>query len=440
MKKLIIIFILSLLVQKLYGSKIISLPFITVDVVFSKNHDKLFAVIDVMDTEFGNRLIEINPSTGEVNKSLYVGSQPNMIRLTSDENYVWISFTAIPFIKRIDLNSFSIDKEVYLGESIQTNSSHTLNSQIISYNFTVFPNENNKLAIIQQTRSIFGWDGIVLFKEDKIQPKKIIPFQFPSCIEPVLNSSYLIGHQQTSSSSVFTTMKVLDDGLEIQNTFAGLIKTKGTNRNNFKVNDDTLFVAEGIVIDAKNIHNLRNLGKCENDFINDKYGFAFSEIHNAFVYPNYRNDSLYLTFYDKHSFQILKSVFLREYNFNQLMMVLELEIINNNKFAIVLGKDYGNFYLDIIETERIETGINNQVIEGIEIFPNPAKDKVYISGIREMNKIEIFNFHGQLIDTIESNLENQEIDIGNFEPGIYFIKINRSVDNSTLCIKKLVVY
>ncbi len=55
MKKLIIIFILSLLVQKLYGSKIISLPFITVDVVFSKNHDKLFAVIDVMDTEFGNR-------------------------------------------------------------------------------------------------------------------------------------------------------------------------------------------------------------------------------------------------------------------------------------------------------------------------------------------------------------------------------------------------
>ncbi|MGA2298336.1 MAG: T9SS type A sorting domain-containing protein [FCB group bacterium] len=440
MKKIIIIFILFVLVQNLYSSNIISLPYITADVVFSKKNDKLYAVIDVMDTAYGNRLIEINPSTGAIERSLYVGSQPNMLRLTTDENYAWISFSAIPFVKRIDLNLFNIDKEIYLGQSRQTNSGNILNSQIISYNFTVFPNENNKLAITQQARGIFNWDGIVLYKDDKIQPKKINPPEFPSCIEPVLNSSYLIGHQQTSNSSVFTTMKILDDGLEIQDTFKNLIEINGTYRNNFKVHNDTLFVAEGMIIDAKNIYDLRYLGKCKNDFIDDMYGFAFSEIHDAFVYPNYKSDSLYLTFYDKHNFQAFKSLFLREYTFNQLMMILKLEIIDENKFAILLGKDYGNFYIDIIETERIETGITNKLFEEIEIYPNPTRDKIFISGNQELNKIEIFNLLGDLIATRESNLENQEINIRNFEPGIYYIKVVNPHNNSILCIKKIVVY
>ncbi|MBI9039737.1 MAG: T9SS type A sorting domain-containing protein, partial [Bacteroidales bacterium] len=66
------------------------------------------------------------------------------------------------------------------------------------------------------------------------------------------------------------------------------------------------------------------------------------------------------------------------------------------------------------------------------VYPNPATDIIYIVSTKEVEYVSIFNNIGQ---TIYRGNETQ-IDISNFEPGIYIISINN--ENEVLCKKLLI--
>jgi hypothetical protein len=360
----------------LFSSSVIELPYRTSDIEYSPVRDKLYALIDEMDVEYGNHLAELNPVTGAVERTVFVGSMPSKMRLTTDENYAWISFNAIPFVKRVDLNSFTVDKKVYLGPSIQY-SSYERNSQILSTNFTGFENENNTLAIGLSTAFVFDYEGIVLYRDDTIQPVRVPDISYvPACLEPVLDNTYLVGHKQTSTKSVFTTMNVLENGLEVLEQFEGLIEANGQGRRNwFKMHNDTLFVAEGMVIDATDVTNLEVVGTCSNDVIGDRYGFTFSELHDAYIFPNLTGDSVYLTLYDKHTSEAYDSLFIMEYPHYQLVMLLELEVINSSTFSFLIGKDYGLFDLYIVDVLGSGT-VDSHVAGAPRVFPNPTSGRI----------------------------------------------------------------
>ena len=60
----------------------------------------------------------------------------------------------------------------------------------------------------------------------------------------------------------------------------------------------------------------------------------------------------------------------------------------------------------------------------VVIYPNPVKDMLFINGINEKVKISVFDLCGRLIFT--KQLENIQIDAGNFPNGLYMIKIETS--------------
>ncbi len=76
----------------------------------------------------------------------------------------------------------------------------------------------------------------------------------------------------------------------------------------------------------------------------------------------------------------------------------------------------------ICSDEIVITGIND--LSKIKIYPNPANDKVKISGIQIKN-INIYNTLGQLIETTSKN----EIDVSNYKSGVYLFKIITIQDN-----------
>lgn len=64
----------------------------------------------------------------------------------------------------------------------------------------------------------------------------------------------------------------------------------------------------------------------------------------------------------------------------------------------------------------------NQIPE-LNIFPNPSGDHIKISGISETyNAIEIYNTSGSIVFSSQS--ENTDINIRDFAPGLYFVKIS----------------
>ncbi len=440
MRKYLAIIILSISIQSGFASDVITVPYITADMVYSRVHDKIYAIIDALDTEYGNRLLEINSSTGAIERSMFVGSQPVFIRLTSDENFAWISFYGEPFVKRVDLDVFQIDKKVYLGPSQLYNLPNVRNSFILCNNFTVLPGDN-QLVIGLETVNVFEYEGVVLYRDDAVLPSRIRPnldtWYFPRCFEPLEDTNYLVGHHQDSQTSIFSTIEIVDDGLEYGEEFKDLLE-QGLKRNWIVAHNDTLCVADGTVLDATDISDIKVIGQCKNDVIGDLYGFTYSDLHQAYIYPNLHNDSIYLTFYDKNTFEAYHSVFLLEYPFYEIVMITQLEVIDQNRFAIEIGKDYGFFSILIIDTEG--TGIRPvSPYDQLEIYPNPASDNIFIKGLPLNNRISIYDINGRLIETIENPGISTKIGLDNYLPGTYMLKITNMNDNSSQVTKKLVI-
>ena len=62
------------------------------------------------------------------------------------------------------------------------------------------------------------------------------------------------------------------------------------------------------------------------------------------------------------------------------------------------------------------------------VYPNPAKDIVKISSVGSQSSvIRIYNVMGMMVDEIEMNSDNIEINISDYERGIYFFNIDGNV-------------
>lgn len=72
----------------------------------------------------------------------------------------------------------------------------------------------------------------------------------------------------------------------------------------------------------------------------------------------------------------------------------------------------------------------------ISLMPNPAKDYFNIEGV-DMIDVEVYNAIGQKIDAVNVNNDNVQINIANYEAGIYLVKINTS--DADVIVRKVVV-
>jgi PKD repeat protein len=93
------------------------------------------------------------------------------------------------------------------------------------------------------------------------------------------------------------------------------------------------------------------------------------------------------------------------------------------------------------KSSEAEITINKTPGEGnnpLKIFPNPASDKLFIENIHDNPCLfRVYTLHGTLI--LETKIESSftTIDIGNFQPGLYLIRVSGT--NSSFS-RKLVVY
>jgi hypothetical protein len=83
----------------------------------------------------------------------------------------------------------------------------------------------------------------------------------------------------------------------------------------------------------------------------------------------------------------------------------------------------------VLFTQNIENKI-------INIYPNPASNKVFVEANNSISEIKIFNNLGQMIMELNPNLNKTEIPLESLPKGIYFVKIKYLENYVT---KKLVV-
>lgn len=95
----------------------------------------------------------------------------------------------------------------------------------------------------------------------------------------------------------------------------------------------------------------------------------------------------------------------------------------------------GDLKLENAFTVLLFTGLDENHLSQLNIYPNPANDKFFIDDAKG-SQVSIFRSNGQLVVSQMVDNEKQSVNISNLESGIYLLKINFKGKSET---RKLIV-
>ncbi len=106
------------------------------------------------------------------------------------------------------------------------------------------------------------------------------------------------------------------------------------------------------------------------------------------------------------------------------------EFKNNVYVEVVAVYENDKTSVGVVKEITAEENISDIVSDNINIYPNPANDRLYIETQTKTLTVEIYDVYGRLQDnkTI-SQQDNVVVDVANLKTGIYFVKINTEKGN-----------
>ena len=91
----------------------------------------------------------------------------------------------------------------------------------------------------------------------------------------------------------------------------------------------------------------------------------------------------------------------------------------------ILGNDDTNYGLPIFgNTLNVDEITDNEIV----IYPNPAQNIVKLSAVSgQMSEVKIYNILGMLVEEIEITSEEMEINISDYNSGVYFVEVDGEI-------------
>ncbi len=167
------------------------------------------------------------------------------------------------------------------------------------------------------------------------------------------------------------------------------------------------------------IYSCYNAGEMEAKFASGIVGFADDGI-NAEV------DNCFMSGHDNGYGDIVTDDFMKTEEFVNMLnkygkfFVKDVEPFVNDGYPVLL--DYSN----IDGVDVAETIVENN----ISVFPNPARDVVRLTTDNgQQTTVRIYNTLGMLVDEIEMNSNEIEINVSEYNSGMYFIEVQTEEGN-----------
>lgn len=407
------------------------------DMVYDASRNKLFAVIGGTDIQNGNNLVQINCDTKQVERKLFVGSNPELLELTSDHNYLYVALSGSPKIVRINIEKFSIDLQFPIGPI-----GNSIN--IFADDIETIPGKPNLLAV---SRKEGGYvQDVVIFDNGVLLPDSVSNRQLNATeIECDSTGQVLYGFNGANTGFNFGRMNISTSGLTIKDDFDKLMD--GFDLKMMYV-DGLIYTNTGKVV---NPH--LTIPFNEGTFIGVAGGFQIAlnmpEKEAYFGTFDFWSAAFRVRRYNIETY-VLKDIQEFDLIFPETMsspQLTEYICYDKNKFVVLVHESYFSddnetyiIFIDGIYTYPTSiANIASNESDKIRVYPNPATDEVTIE--MEQNsplyKLEITRLNGQIVKSEQVRGQGKlGINVVNYNPGLYLIKI---ISDENTMVKPLLI-
>jgi hypothetical protein len=379
--------------------------------VYSKVTDKLYASISATDMTYGNELLVINPYNGKIENEIYVGSEPNEIKLSSGEDYLYVVLDGTPQVVRLKLPTLTIDKY------IQVNASYA-KKQYFTKHMAVVTNSPKDIII---SRSEGGYVQDIFLYKDGIMQKDSIGY-FPaysiSVILPSSQPDIIYGYNDQSTGYDFSKLQITSTGLKLVGTYSNLISGFAIPR----LINEKMYSVSGEVVDLTLTPPI-SVAKC---LLDDSYeDVAVNDSLTRITYARvdfWQDHLIHLEHFSNKRYNLISK---QDITFDGLSAsfsngkVCSLNYLRKNGLAFIDKDSYSKISQIVLYTDQtVINATDDHFAANISIYPNPVNSIFNIQG--EYTRLEILNSKGQVVEKVAGV---SQVDISNYTAGIYFVKI-----------------
>ena len=236
---LVTLFLMSLSLQAASSIRIVNLD--AYDLVYDPFSQRIYASVTAGDANHGNSIAVIDPASGVIEKSVFVGSDPRKLAISNDGEYIYAGLYGAGSVSRFHVPSQTVDMTFSLG----TGSYGTTYVEDID----VQPGNSNVIAVSRYRKGISPrHDGVAIYDNGIKRPQQTGDHTGSNVIEFSDSPNILYGYcNETTGFRVYSNI-VNEYGVSIASSYKGLISGFGVD---IEYDDGYLYTTTGRVINTQ---------------------------------------------------------------------------------------------------------------------------------------------------------------------------------------------
>ena len=83
----------------------------------------------------------------------------------------------------------------------------------------------------------------------------------------------------------------------------------------------------------------------------------------------------------------------------------------------------GPFTIDISTQDTVGLSVEDNVIQGFSLYPNPVNDRLHLTALDNIDELSVYNLLGQEVLRTQPKVLNTQVDMSNLPTGMYVVKV-----------------
>ncbi|HKQ78493.1 MAG TPA: hypothetical protein VJ810_32635 [Blastocatellia bacterium] len=217
------------------------------DLVYHAPSNTVFASVPSAAGTSGNTITGIDPVTGEIVSSVFIGSEPNQLALSDDGNSIYVALDGAATVRRYEIATRTAGQQFSLGKTQS-------DGPFYAGELAVAPGQNE--TVIVSRRTIGSSNTLTVFDAAAPRPNAVNSFNGGFLIEPV-NGGTILAYENGPFSGLRLLRLSLDGaGLSVAQSVNNLPNLGG----GIEFSSGLLYTSSGKVINPDNLTVAGDIG------------------------------------------------------------------------------------------------------------------------------------------------------------------------------------
>src|SRR5678815_879615 len=193
----------------------VSLP--TKDLIVDKNTHLVYASVPSNALGRGNTLTQIDPNAGTIGSSVFVGTEPNKLAISDNNQFIYVALDGVGGVRRFDIGSQTAQLQFSLGVSPS-------DGPMLVADLDVMPGAPQSVAVSRRFPNLSpGHAGVAIFDNDVQRPTVTnVNVGTANRIEFSSSPSLLYGANTLDTGLQLWRLSVTQSGVSFANQITGV--------------------------------------------------------------------------------------------------------------------------------------------------------------------------------------------------------------------------